>query len=123
VQAIAKTQVEEAVRLSTLTLSAFACEHLANTEDDRHRLLDIGLKAGREFLESVQKLSSDERKKTDEGIAIMWRFVGGPTKDFILGQIFDKEGRIVEKVFDPDKEKMKRNKEELYSQMNCMIID
>src|ERR1700677_3859286 len=82
--AIAETRVEEVVRLSKLTLSAMECANLAPNDADSRRLEEVGLSAGKQFLEAMPKLTKDEQKAADPKITLLWPGVPGPSIAFVL---------------------------------------
>ena len=66
VQVAAETRGDEAVRLSKLTISAIQCSILASDTNEAARLGDIGITAGKKFLELIPKLSADDQKVRDQ---------------------------------------------------------
>jgi hypothetical protein len=120
--AFAETRVEEVIRLSKLTLSAWECANLAANEADSQRLEEVGMTAGKKFLETAPKLTEEEQKTAGRDIAILWRGVPGPSVDFILGRVWEKMSDIAYKSLGDDTKNWDREKVVKYSQKNCMVI-
>jgi hypothetical protein len=120
--AIAETRVEEVVRLSKLTLSAMECANLAPNDADSRRLEEVGLSAGKQFLEAMPKLTQDEQKAADPKIALLWRGVPGPSIDFVLGRVWERMTDSAYKSLGDDTKKWDSEKVVKYSEKNCMII-
>lgn len=121
-QAMADERVDEAVRLSKLTLSAFRCSILTNKEAETNRLFEVGYKSGQSFLDIFDKLNDEQRKLASPNLAILWRWVAGPTKDFVLGMAYQNVVGDVGHLYDSDQQKWTRNKQEAFSSENCMVI-
>ena len=121
-QAVAETRMEEAVRLSKLTLSAMECANLATNEGDSQRLSEVGLTAGKKFLDLLPKLTPEELKSAGPNLAILWRGVSGPSTDFVLGRVWEQMAVIAHKSLGDDTSKWDREKVRRYSEKNCMII-
>ena len=120
---IAEIRIDEVVRLSKLTLSAMQCAILATDTADSARLSEIGLVAGKKFLELAPKLSDEEAKIAGNHIAILWRGVlPGPSSDFILGRVWQEEEEEVYRSLGNDTEKWEQEKVRKFSEKNCMII-
>jgi hypothetical protein len=121
--AFAETRVEEAVRLSKLTLSAMECANLAVNDADSQRLQEVGMSAGKQFLEAMPKLTQEEQKSAGPKIALLWReVIPGPSIDFILGRVWERMTDIAYKSLGDDTKKWDSAKVVKYSQKNCMII-
>jgi hypothetical protein len=84
-------EVEKA-RLGRVMWSAFQCftfADISKNEKERTRLFQVGLKAGRGFLEALNSGQISEKTVREEvpiGVTIMLQ---GPSIDFILGRIFE----------------------------------
>jgi hypothetical protein len=118
----AQSQIDEEVRLSQLTLSAFECSVLASDKKEAQRLFDIGLGAGRAFLDGLSKLTGDEDKAVSENTAILWNMVAGPTHDFILGQVYSDRIEEIYKYHDGDNKAWALKQEQMFRQKNCALI-
>jgi hypothetical protein len=64
-QSFAEDRVNEAVRLSKLTLSAMECANFAPNDAEAGRLGEIGIGAGKNFLELMPTLSDDNKNSQD----------------------------------------------------------
>ena len=86
----AQAYVDEEIRLSKLTVSAFECSIVAPDQTESQRLFDIGFAAGQKFLDGLSKVKNEEEKRLKENIAIFWigKGVAGRTHDFVLGQVY-----------------------------------
>jgi hypothetical protein len=120
--AIAETRVEEVVRLSKLTLSAMECANLASNDADSQRLAEVGISAGKKFLEATPKLTQEEQKTAGRDIALLWRGVPGPSMDFILGRVWEQMTEAAYKSLGDDTKQWDREKIVKYSAKNCMVI-
>jgi hypothetical protein len=120
--ASAETKVEEAVRLSKLTLSAMECANYAKDGAEAQRLASIGIAAGRQFLDAFPKLSADEQKAAGPNIALLWRGVSGPSVDFVLGQAWKEMETMAYKSLGDDTKVWDNSKLLKYSQKNCSLI-
>ena len=118
----AETRAEEAIRLSTLTVSAIECSVLSSDSSDAKRLGEIGIAAGKKFLELIPTLSAEERKSSEEHISVLWRQVSGYNSDFVMGRMWQE---ILTNVYWSLGDKTKEwdgNKRKKYLDKNCMII-
>jgi hypothetical protein len=116
---IAQPIVQEELRLSKLTLSAFECSLLAGDTKEAHRLLEVGFTAGRSFLNGISNLTKVERARLSGQADALWQQVWdgrsqsvvakpptdslgqslwGPTTDFILGRVFSERAAWANKV-------------------------
>jgi hypothetical protein len=89
--AAAQTAFEKA-RLARVMWSAFQCATYADYAQDnseRARLIEIGLKAGREFLEAAKAGQITPEAGNAEVPEVIMPFLGGPSVDFALGRIFE----------------------------------
>jgi hypothetical protein len=120
--AVAQSRVDEAIRLSKLTLSAMECANLAPSEADFQRLFEVGLSSGKKFLDLLSKLSPEESKTASPNLAMLWRGVSGPSTDFVLGRVFEQMTTIAYKSLGEDTSKWDRDKSVRYSVKNCMLI-
>jgi hypothetical protein len=118
----ADTTADINVRKSQLAISAFECSIVASNDSDRERLFLIGLAAGREFLEFSLKNPAVFEKSMKSKIAILWGLTGGPTIDFVLGQIYADRSHEIYKQFSSDKEVWEMTKSNSYRTKNCALI-
>jgi hypothetical protein len=147
VNAIAQPIIQEEVRLSKLTLSAFECAVLAGDSKEAHRLLEVGFTAGRSFLSGISNLTKAERAKMSGQIDQLWHQVWdgtsqsvvakpptdalgqslwGPTTDFILGRVFSQRAAWVNAASgDPNIDEQTRNlkKVDMYRERKCSLTE
>jgi len=122
-RAKAQSGVEEEIRLSQLALSAFECSILASDQKEVQRLFDIGLAAGRRFLEGLNNLTDDEDRKVAANIAVLWNFVAGPSHDFVLGRVYEDRTNDLFKDFEGgDKKLWAIRQEQMFRQRNCALV-
>jgi hypothetical protein len=122
VQAFAETRGEEAIRLSKLTLSAIECSILAGDGNESQRLGEVGIAAGKKFLELIPKLNAEEQKSSKEHIAILWRGMSGYNSDFVMGRVWQGMVTITYRSLGDDTKQWERDKRTKYLDKNCMII-
>lgn len=119
----AQSRVEEAVRLSQLTISAFECSVLAVDQKEGKRLWDIGFAAGHKFLDELGSLTDEEDKKVSQNIAMLWNFISGPSHDFVLGRLYDDRiTNVLKTVVGDDKKITAMRQEQAFQQKNCALI-
>jgi hypothetical protein len=118
----AATRVEEAVRLSKLTLSAMQCAHLATDSAEAQRLADVGVAAGKNFVEVIGKLNEQEQKEADPNLAVLWKGLYWRSPEFLLGQVWQIEADIAYKSLGDDTKAWEREKVLKFSQKNCALI-
>lgn len=134
-QAIAETRVEETVRLNNLMTAAFDCAVLRDdgkgggiTDMEGQRLFDVGITAGRRFLDLYTKLSVDEKKSMVPEGKVEWGSIGGiwgPSNDFVLGRMVQERAEVLYSIeydvhgTDAD---WQRKRERLFSEHNCIVI-
>jgi hypothetical protein len=72
--------------------SAFQCgtfAEMSGNEKEQARLFDVGLKAGRDFLDAVKtRQITPEVAKSEVPIGVSM-LLGGPSTDFVIGRIFE----------------------------------
>jgi hypothetical protein len=118
----AETRVEQAIRLSQTTLSAFECAILASSGEESGRLNKAAISAGKQFLELAPKLDAEEQKSANPNIAILWRGVWGPSEDFILGQVSKEMERSTYDQLGNDTKLWESKKQTRYREKNCALI-
>src|ERR1035437_3733649 len=124
-QAIAETREEELVKLSHMTLSAFTCAVLASDTNntDSERISNLGLTAGRKFIDGIKTLDEDGRKRVSEHVSLMWAFYWNPSADFTLGRIFEWQMReVFEETKNLDAVASISVKQKMYREKNCILI-
>ena len=88
---VAQTDAEKA-RLGRTVWSAFDCAYYAWQSGDKQendRLVDLGLKAGRGFLEAVKNKEIPEDVINREVPFVVLTLLQGPSLDFILGRVYE----------------------------------
>lgn len=86
----AQTPVEKA-RNGRVVWSAFQCAvyaEMAGDQKEQARLFDIGVKAGRNFLEALKGPGMPPEVQSEVPIAVVI-LLEGPSPDFIVGRIFE----------------------------------
>ena len=83
---------ETKAHLGRVMWSAFECVTFANMagkQEDAKRLFDIGLKAGRDFIEAVKSgnISQEEFNNAPVGVTALMQ-EGGPSTDFLVGRVY-----------------------------------
>jgi hypothetical protein len=119
--------------------SAFECATFAEMSGDKkeqERLITVGLKAGRQFIEGLQNNKiSPEAAEAETPVAVTLRF-GGPSVDFIIGRVFEgalndayddivkRKNGLLLPVADwvKDEEVKKSRAQQEYLQGNCALI-
>ncbi len=71
-QVNAQSHVDEELRLSKLTVSAFECSIVAPDQNESQRLFDIGFAAGQKFLDGLSNFTNEGAKRLNENIAVLW---------------------------------------------------
>jgi hypothetical protein len=128
--------------LGQVAWSAFQCATfaaMAKREVASQRLFDVGLKAGRDFIEAVEngKVSDEELNSIVPTGVTMLLSEGGPSTDFLLGRIYS---AAQESAYDKivkqdaaglpldtehwvmDKKQQAPRAETSYSKSNCELI-
>jgi hypothetical protein len=120
----AQAYVDEEIRLSKLTVSAFECSIVAPDQTESQRLFDIGFAAGQKFLDGLSKVKNEEEKRLKENIAIFWigKGVAGRTHDFVLGQVYSEIEAYTYKDFLDDKKSWILKEEQMFAHKNCALI-
>ena len=83
---------EAKARLGLVLWSAFQCStfaEMSGNKQEQARLFEVGVKAGREFLEALKNRQiSPEAASSEVPIGVTMR-LQGPSTDFIVGRIFE----------------------------------
>ena len=120
----AQSNVDEEIRLSKLTVSAFECSIVAPDQKESQRLFDIGFAAGQKFLDGLSNFTNEEAKRLKENIAVLWigKGVPGRTHDFVLGQVYSEiEAYTYKDVLD-DRKSWALKEEQTFAHKNCALI-
>jgi hypothetical protein len=114
----------ELASLGNKMSSAFKCSIYASMFNDwkeQQRLFQIGLKAGRDFVEGMKG-----RTDPDPSVGAMLAFVRGVSTDFMVGTMYESEATKafdeipMEQRLDPSAEK--NQAEVIYRKNNCSSI-
>ena len=119
--AFAQTAGEALTKQSFLSVSAFQCAVVATDAKEKDRLFTLGLKSGRDFIETA-KNKPDLYAKVRSQIPMLWTMTGGPTTDFILGQVYAQFEADIYKKFDSDEKLWKVIKDNMYREKNCALL-
>ncbi len=120
--AYAGPSLDQQIKNSYLTLSAFECSAVSPDEKEAERLFLVGLNSGREFIAYANAHKKNYLKDLKPKVAILWNMTGGPSPDFILGQIYADRVEEVYKEFTTDKELWKLKKSNMYHEKNCALL-
>ncbi len=120
----AQSQVDEEIRLSQLTISAFECSIVAPDPTESQRLFDIGFAAGQKFLDGLSNVRNGEEKQLKENIAVLWigKGLAGRTQDFVLGQVYSEIEAYTYKDFLDDKKSWTLKEDQMFAHKNCALI-
>jgi hypothetical protein len=114
----------ELATLGNKMSGAFKCSIYASMFHDwkeQQRLFQIGLKAGRDFVEGMKS-----RTDPNPSVGDMLAFVRGVSTDFMVGSMYDSEATKaldeipLEQRVDPSEEKTQA--ETIYRNSNCSLI-
>jgi len=116
--------------------SSFQCVTYAGQsgqKDEAERLFQIGLEAGRTFIEALRNHEISEKAVSQEAPIGVTMYLSGPSVDFMIGRIF--EGATTEafkkikqehgpssKHAAMESELMKLSAENLFESANCSLI-
>lgn len=117
----AQTSEAALIKQSQLALSAFQCGIVATDKKDQERLFKLGVENGRSFIDTM-KARPDLHEKIHMKIAMLWGFVGGPSTDFVLGQIYSQLESDIYKKYDSDARIWTLTKENMYREKNCSLL-
>ena len=120
----AQSNVDEEIRLSKLTVSAFECSIVAPDQTESQRLFDIGFAAGQKFLDGLSNVRNGEEKQLKENIAALWigKGLAGRTHDFVLGQVYSEIEAYTYKDFLDDKKSWTLKEDQMFAHKNCALI-
>jgi hypothetical protein len=124
----AETQSDDLIRLSKLSLSAFECSVVATDKKEDARLFEVGLTAGRKFLDGMNRLEPAKMQEIEREVALIWLNKDNPSNDFVLGEVYQ---FIRERVFHEldyyqneggELAILNGNKGRMFLQKNCALI-
>ena len=108
---------------ATLALSAFECSHLATAQADTSRLFNLGVQAGRDFLDFADKNQSGYQSISNQIDPVWTRIEARPSVDFKLGELhaytiaraLEWRGRYGDNDWEP-------RRQQLYVDKNCQFL-
>jgi hypothetical protein len=126
-------QADEKAQLARLMFSAFQCgtyAAMSSNEKEKARLFEVGVKAGREFLDAVNNGQiTYEAKYSVVPAAVMERLLYRPSTEFVLGRIFEfsthaasEMARVAGAGSLTDLERTKNKASEKYITGNCALL-
>lgn len=89
------------VKKARLSVSAFQCAIVSTHDKQVDRLFLVGLKNGREFVDTM-RAKPDVFKRIRDRVPMLMTTNGGPTTDFILGQVYAQLAADIYKKFELD---------------------
>ena len=93
--------------------SAYA--QLMHDQKEQQRLFQIGLKAGRDYVEGL--------KSRDDLTSEMLTFIRGVSTDFVVGQLYESEStHAYDEIAKLDASEVKTQAERSYRTSNCSLI-
>ena len=105
-----------------LTLGAFECSVMATDESEIERLFLLGYEVGKEFINFVRQDPDRYSQTIKTRVPLLWNLYGGPSPDFILGQIYaDRVNSIYDDHWNSDQEVWRSTRERLYEERNCRL--
>jgi len=124
-------------RLSRVMYAAFQCgtyAEMSGDQNEQQRLFNVGMKAGRDFVEAVKGGQISDEASQKEVPVVVIGLLAGPSTDFVMGRIFevamrDAYDEIVKGAFKFEPSKWENHKtliqskaETQYRASNCVLI-
>ena len=110
---------EEINGLGDKMSGAFRCStyaQLMHDQKEQQRLFQIGLKAGRDYVEGL--------KSRDDPTSEMLTFIRGVSTDFVVGQLYESEStHAYDEIAKLDASEAKTQAERSYRNGNCSLIN
>ena len=110
---------EEIGSLGDKMSDAFKCSTYASLfhdQKEQQRLFQIGLKAGRDYVEGL--------KSRDDPTSEMLTFLRGVSTDFVVGQLYESEStHVYDEIAKLDASEAKIQAERSYREGNCSLIN
>src|SRR3974390_1778458 len=110
---------EEINGLGDKMSGAFRCStyaQLMHDQKEQQRLFQIGLKAGRDYVEGL--------KSRDDPTSEMLRFIRGVSTDFVVGQLYESEStHAYDEIAKLDASEAKTQAERSYRNGNCSLVN
>jgi hypothetical protein len=120
--ALSETHVEDAIKLSQLTLSAMECANYTDDNKEFNRLFDLSIDSGKKFIQTWNNMSEEERKTASPNIAVVWRAVQGFSVDFVLGQVWNEMSKDAYRRLGDDTKQWQYQRPQEYRNRNCSIL-
>ena len=108
---------------AALALSAFECSHLATAQADTSRLFNLGLQAGREFLDFADNNQSGYQSISNQIDPVWTRVEARPSVDFKLGELHAYTiARAIEWRGRYNDSNWEGRRQQLYVEKNCQFL-
>jgi|GEM_PF-3993696 len=108
---------------AALALSAFECSHLATAQADTSRLFNLGVQAGRDFLEFADKNQSGYQSISSQIDPVWTRVEARPSVDFKLGELHAYTiARAIEWRGRYSDSSWEGRRQQLYVERNCQFL-
>ena len=108
---------------AALALSAFECSHLATAQADTSRLFNLGVQAGRDFLEFADKNQSGYQSLGSQIDPVWTRVEARPSVDFKLGELHAYTiARAIEWRGRYSDSSWEGRRQQLYVEKNCQFL-
>lgn len=108
---------------AALALSAFQCSHLATAQADTSRLFNLGVQAGRDFLEFADKNQSGYQSISSQIDPVWTRVEARPSVDFKLGELHAYTiARAIEWRGRYSDSSWEGRRQQLYVEKNCQFL-
>jgi hypothetical protein len=120
--ASSETHVEDAIKLSQLTLSAMLCANYTDDNKEANRLFDLGIASGKKFIQTWENMSIEERKTASPNISVLWGRVQGFSVDFVLGQVWNEMTKDAYRFLGDDTKQWQYKRSREYADRNCSIL-
>lgn len=120
-RAFAQSAEEVLIKQSVLAVSAFQCAVVANDPKQHERLFTLGLKNGRDFIETSKK-KPELYAKVHSRVPILWNLTSGPTTDFILGRVYAALEAEIYKEWTSDEALWTVIEDNMFREKNCALL-
>ena len=108
---------------AALALSAFECSHLATAQADTSRLFNLGVQAGRDFLDFGDKNQSGYQSIRNDIDPVWTRVEARPSVDFKLGELHAYTiARAIEWRGRYNDSNWEGRRQQLYVEKNCQFL-
>ena len=108
---------------AALAMSAFECSHLATAQADTSRLFNLGVQAGRDFLEFADKNATGYRSLAPQVDPAWVAVESRPSVDFKLGELYAiTQARALEWRRGASDSAWELRRDALYREKNCQFL-